>query len=610
MLQSMRSSAKYIWIFVTVAFIGGFLLYESSGLFGSAPITSTTAVATVNGQDILVTTWQALSAQLEQQRTASSGESISLDERNAIQNQAYDQLVSDALLSQEMRRRGITVSVDELTNAAKYSPPPQLMQDPELQTNGQFDLEKYQRFLASPTAKQSGLLLQLENYYRDAIPKQKLYQQITSGLWISDATLWMNYRDAHDSAAISYAAFVPSDADVAAAPVTDAEIRAYYDEHKKDMARTGRARVTFTEIPRTVTAADSAAVRNHAIALRDSIVSGAVKFEDVAKTESVDSASAVRGGDLGKGVKGRFVPAFETAAAALKPGEISPPVLTQFGYHLIRLDSRNGDTLAMHHILLRIAQSDSNADRTDRKADTLAKMAASSETPDKFDAAIKALGLKTYTADVTEGQTLVYNGQQVPSVSAWAFGGAKVGESSDLYDDDAGYYLARLDALTPGGTPSLDAAKRDIKLLLARKKAVQKEVDPARKFAIAASASSLQQAGQLLNTQVVKTDAFTRVSGIPNAPNASRIVGAAFALPVGTVSEPIVTDEAVFVIEVNRRVDADRKTFDAAKDQLRGQYLNSMQQGRIQEFVANLKTAAKITDRRKEVEAAMRRTSS
>ena len=571
MLQSMRSSAKYIWIFVTVAFIGGFLLYESSGLFGSAPITSTTAVATVNGQDILVTTWQTLSSQLEQQRTASSGESISLDARQAIQDQAYDQLVSEALLTQEMRRRGITVSVDELTNAAKYSPPPQLMQDPELQTNGQFDLEKYQRFLASPTAKQSGLLLQLESYYRDAIPKQKLYQQITSGLWISDATLWMNYRDAHDSAAISYAAFTPSDADIAATPVSDAEIRAYYDAHKKDMARPGRARVTFTEIPRTITAADSATVRNHAAALRDSIVSGSVKFEDAAKAESVDSASAVRGGDLGKGVKGRFVPAFETAVAALKPGEISPPVLTQFGYHLIRLDSRNGDTLAMHHILFRIAQSDSNADRTDRKADTLAKMGASAETPDKFNAAVKALGLKTFTTDVTEGQTLVYNGQQIPSVSAWAFGGAKVGESSDLYDDDAGYYLARLDTLTPGGTPSLDAAKRDIKLQLAREKAVKKELDPARKFAIAAAGSSLAQAGQMLNTPVVKTDAFTRVSGIPDAPGASKIVGAAFALPVGTVSEPIVTDNAVYVIAVDRRVDADRKTFDAAKEQLRGQ---------------------------------------
>ena len=609
MLQSMRSSAKYIWIFVTVAFIGGFLLYESSGLFGSAPVTSTTAVATVNGEDILVTTWQTLSGQLEQQRTASSGESVSLDERQAIQDQAYNQLVNEAVLRQEMRRRGITVSVDELTNAAKYSPPPQLMQDPELQTSGQFDLAKYQRFLASPTAKQSGLLLQLESYYRDAIPKQKLYQQITAGLWISDATLWMNYRDAHDSAAISYASFTPSQADIAATPVSDAEIRAYYDVHKKDMTRPGHARVTVTEIRRTVTAADSAAVRAHASALRDSIVAG-TNFEDIAKAESADSASAVRGGDLGKGVKGRFVPAFDAAAAALKPGEISQPILTQFGYHLIRLDSRNGDTLAMHHILLRIAQSDSDADRTDRKADSLSKMAASAETPEKFDAAVKALGLGTFSADVTKGQPLVYNGASIPSVSAWAFGGTKLGESSDLYDDASGYYLARLDGITPGGTPSLDASKNDIRAVLAREKAIQALVDPARKFAVAASAGSLAQAGQLLHTQVTKTDAFTRVSGLPAVASSAKIVGAAFALPVGTVSEPIITDDAVYDIAVDRRVDADRKTFDAAKDQLRGQYLSSMQQTRIQDFLANLVTAAKITDRRKEIQASLRRTSS
>ncbi|MEO6778550.1 MAG: peptidyl-prolyl cis-trans isomerase [Gemmatimonadaceae bacterium] len=609
MLQSMRSSAKYIWIFVTVAFIGGFLLYESSGLFGSAPITSTTAVATVNGEDILVTNWQALSSQLEQQRTSASGESVSLDERQTIQDQAYNQLVDEALLRQEIRRRGITVTVAELTDAAKFSPPPQLMQDPELQTNGQFDLAKYQRFLASPTAKQSGLLLQLESYYRDAIPKQKLYQQITSGVWISDPALWSNYRDAHDSAAITYAVFTPTPGDISAAEVSDAEIRAYYDAHKKDMVRTGHGRVTVTEIPRTITAADSAAVRAHAVALRDSIIAGA-KFEDIAKAESADSGSAVRGGDLGKGVRGRFVPAFENAAASLKPGEISQPVLSPFGYHIIRLDSRNGDTVAMHHILLRIAQSDSNADRTDRKADSLSKLAASAETPAKFDAAVKTLGLKTFTADVVEGQPLVQNGAPIPSVSAWAFGGAKPGESSDLYDDDAGYYLARLDALTPGGTPSLDASKNDIRAILAREKAVRKLIDPARKFAIAASASSMAQAGQVLHTPIAKTDAFTRISGLPDLPSSARAVGAAFALPIGAVSEPIITDDAVYVISVDRRVDADRKAFDAAKDQLRAQYLSSMQQAQIQGFVANLRSVAKITDRRKDIQAALGRASS
>ena len=609
MLQTMRSSAKYIWIFVTVAFIGGFLLYESSGLFGSAPITSTTAVATVNGEDILVTTWQQLASQLEQQRSTQTGQQVSLDARRAIEDQAYNQLVDEALLRQEMRRRAITISDDELTNAAKYSPPPQLMQSPELQTNGQFDIAKYQRFLASPTAKQSGLLLQLEGYYRDAIPKQKLYQQVTSGLWISDASLWMNYRDAHDSAQITYATFTPSDAQVATATVSDADVRAYYDAHKKDMARTGHARVTVTEIPRVITAADSASVRNRIIAIRDSVLAGTAKFDDVAKSESADSGSAVRGGDLGKGVKGRFVPAFETAAAALKPGEMSGPVLTQFGYHLIRVDSRNGDTVAMHHILLKIVQSDSNADRTDRKADSLSKMAASAETPDKFNNAVKALGLKTFTTDVTDGEPLMYNGASVPSVSAWAFG-AKVGESSDLYDDEHGYYMARLDALTPGGAPSLDAAKNDIRGLLAREKAVKNELDPARKFAIAASASSISNAGRILNTRTATTGMFTRVSGLPSLRSPSRVVGAAFALPVGRVSDPVLTEDAVYVLSVDRRVEADRKAFDATKEELRGQYLRSMQQGRIQEFLGNLRTDAKITDRRKDIQTSLRRSNS
>ena len=85
--------------------------------------------------------------------------------------------------------------------------------------------------------------------------------------------------------------------------------------------------LSVVEIPRVVTAADSAAVRDHAIALRNEILGGA-KFEDVAKRESADSASGANGGDLGKGPKGRFVAPFESAATALKVGEISQPVLT------------------------------------------------------------------------------------------------------------------------------------------------------------------------------------------------------------------------------------------------------------------------------------------
>ena len=110
----MRASAKYIWIFILVAFVGGFLLMETSGLLGTAPITTNTTVASVNGEDILASTWYQASQNLEQNATQQSGQSMTLDERQRLQDQAFEQLVTDALLRQEYERRGITVTDDEI----------------------------------------------------------------------------------------------------------------------------------------------------------------------------------------------------------------------------------------------------------------------------------------------------------------------------------------------------------------------------------------------------------------------------------------------------------------------------------------------------------------
>ena len=62
MLQSMRSAAKYVWIILIVAFVGGFLLVESSGLLNRDAVTPTTAIAEVNGDKILATTSSARSS--------------------------------------------------------------------------------------------------------------------------------------------------------------------------------------------------------------------------------------------------------------------------------------------------------------------------------------------------------------------------------------------------------------------------------------------------------------------------------------------------------------------------------------------------------------------
>ena len=606
MLQVMRASAKYIWIIIVVLFIGGFLLVQTSGLLGRAPVTPTTAVASVNGEDILATTWYQATQNLEQQATQASNQSISLDERQRLQDQAYDQLVTDALLRQEYRRRGITVTDDEILQAARFSPPPQLMQSPDLQTDGQFDAAKYQRFLQSPMARQQGLLYQLDQYYRTEIPKEKLFDQIANDVYASEEELWRRWQDSHDSVEVSFVAFEPDRIPDSAVRVSDDEIRAYYDTHKKIFERPGRAKVSIIIIPRAVTAADSAAVRAHALALRVRILGGE-KFEDVARAESADSVSAAKGGALGSGAKGRFVAPFQTAAYALKPGEISQPVLTQFGYHIIKLDSRKGDTITLHHILLRIQQSDSAAARTDRRADSLARMAASADQPAKFDSAARALHIPILRAQTIEGNSLTVDGRYIPSVGPWAFEGAKPGETSELFDAEDGYYLARLDSLTPGGTLSLDQAKQDIRTYFMRRKKIDALVPQATSFAKGAAASSLEGAAKLMNMEVVKTKPFTRVTGVPELAQLPEAVGAAFTLPLHVVSAPIKASGGVVVERVDNRVPASRAAFEAQKEALRRQELQQLRQQRVREFLANLRTVAKIDDMRKQVEASARR---
>lgn len=77
------------------------------------------------------------------------------------------------------------------------------------------------------------------------------------------------------------------------------------------------------------------------------------KFADLAKKYSQDEKSAPAGGDLGKFGKGKMDPNFEKAAFALKPGEISNLVKTEYGYHIIKVEFNDGNEVQARHILIK-----------------------------------------------------------------------------------------------------------------------------------------------------------------------------------------------------------------------------------------------------------------
>lgn len=606
MLQSMRSVAKYMWWFLVVAFIGSFLLYETSGLAGRAPVTTTTSVATVNGEDILLTAWQNAVSNLEQQEQQRLGRGVTLDERRTLEDRAFDQLVTEVLLQQEYKRRGITVTDEEIREAARVAPPPQAMQSPDLQTDGQFDIQKYQRLLASAGARQSGMLVGLEAYYRGEIPKQKLFDQIASDVYVSDERLWQVYKDRHDTAQVSYILLRPESLTDTAVTVTDSEIAQFYERNKKRFDKPGHAFLSLLTVPRSITAADSASTKARIEQLRAEIAGGA-SFDEVAKRESNDSVSGAAGGSLGKITKGRLTPTFEAAAYALKAGELSQPVLTPFGWHLIRVDERKADTLTVRHILLTIAQSDSSATRTDRRADSLASRGANQVESKAFDETAKALGMTPATVDAIEKEPLNYAGRYVPSVSAWAFSGVSIGESSDLFDAPDAYYVARLDSLKPGGTQALAEVRDEIRRRLARDKRVEKLRPAAMRLLQAARTGTLEQAAASAQLAVESTQPFTRIDAVPGIGQFNQAIGAAFTIPVGQVGGPVTTADGMAIMRVDRRVETMKAAFEVQKAEQRAQLTQSLRQQRVEEYLSSLRESVKISDNRSKVNAQLRK---
>ena len=91
-----------------------------------------------------------------------------------------------------------------------------------------------------------------------------------------------------------------------------------------------------------------------------------------------------------------------------------------------------------------------------------------------------------------------------------------------------------------------------------------------------------------MGMQVVKTKPFTRVTGVPELSRYPEAVGAAFTLPLNTVSEPIRAMAGVVVERVDSRVPASRTAFEAQKEGLRQQELQQLRQQRVREFLSNL----------------------
>ena len=187
MLQQMRNNAKWIWIVIVVAFVGGFLLFQTSGLAGRARRSRPRRPsAKVNGTEITYIAWQNAAAQLVQQQEPQLGRGLTLDERAQLETQAFNDLVNDILLHQEYDKRGIRVTDDEIIDAARTSPPPQFHAVAGAADGRPVRPVEIPALSREPDGSPAGPARRSSrSYYRNEIPKNKLYNEIAGDIFVS-----------------------------------------------------------------------------------------------------------------------------------------------------------------------------------------------------------------------------------------------------------------------------------------------------------------------------------------------------------------------------------------------------------------------------------------
>ena len=125
--------------------------------------------------------------------------------------------------------------------------------------------------------------------------------------------------------------------------VSPAQVKSFYDSNKEDFQHAAQIRVShiLIRVPEAANTADRAAAKQRATALLDQLKAGA-DFAALAHKQSEDPATAPEGGDLGYIAKGEMDGAFEKAAFALSPGQLSDVVSTPYGLHIIKVTDRRG----------------------------------------------------------------------------------------------------------------------------------------------------------------------------------------------------------------------------------------------------------------------------
>ncbi|MBT5404823.1 MAG: hypothetical protein HOL27_02590 [Candidatus Marinimicrobia bacterium] len=601
-MTTMRNKMHAVLWAVLALFI---LSMTVGGLVGGADIIDqlfnradpTKVIARVNDQDVSPQYFnQLVSQNLDNIRN--SGQQITDRHIEQARAQAWDNLIREILVAQEVEKLNLTASDKEVVFHLQNNPPPFLQNNPSFMTDGVFDYGKYQEAIQNP---QGNEWAPIESFMKNNyLPNYKLQQYLTASVVATAEDVKDEFAHKNLNYTINGVHVTNQAVSKLAEKPSPNEIENYYKENSSDFERGQLRNLRLVSWAKDASKEDSLRLFEMAKTVYAKANSGN-DFSELANEFSQDPGSQNKGGDLGWFEKGRMVKPFEEAAFLAKKGSIVGPVESRFGYHIIWVKDKKTedgkDKVNAAHILLKYEVSAMTLDKL-KQASTLFTYDAQDEG---FDVAVDSHQVAPIRADnIKEDASFLPQIGSLRSAVRFAFDNP-IHTVSSVYETDRHFAVVIADSVIKAGVAPLSEVEANITRILSTQK--ENELAKSKAGEILIEATTNKSFANMMKNQKefdkVNKETNTLDNGFTSIGRSNYVTGALLQATPGDIIGPIETQRGYAIIELLEVSDFDSASFVIQKDKLFTDLLTRKQNQFFQAWLGELKNNAEIIDNRK-----------
>jgi len=533
--------------------------------------------------------------QLQQYRE----EGRQVDDRTVqqVSDQVWNSFVNEVVVGGAIDRLDLAATDREIYYYLRNNPPQFLQQHEAFQTDGQFDYQKYLDRLNNP---QGNEWFPVEQQVRASLPYQKVANLIQNIVTVSEWELKREYMRTNSTFEFESLTLPFSLVHQDSLFISDQEIREYYQKHKDEYFVTETRILDYVFFELKPSPVDTGMVRQLALDLKERIQAGE-NFETVAAEYTEDPSGKNSGGDLGWFGRGQMVPAFEKTAFNTPVGGLAGPILTTFGYHLIKVEDKRiqkgEQQVKARHILLKI----NAGPETRSEISSQANIFAYDANEFGFQAAADSHNLQiNQTPPLKEDTRFIRGLGLFPQATRFAFGNNPIGSISEVYRNENGYAVFRLAAVNEAHHRPLTEIKEAVKDKILTEKQVlqlQKRADTVYQELIAGNALKAL-AENYPGAKYLHHGSTTLEKPIKSLGRDPQIIGTLLGLEKGKISPPIRVRNDFVILRLISRAEFDQADYQAKRAEIYTNLFEQKQREFYNKWAAALKAKVEIIDNR------------